>query len=399
MATVILDNICKAEQVGPETASIASATREELLQLTEPHDVYRRVSDGSILTSPPLVIIEAMIDPYFELVNPYMPIWTKDGFRSLMASIGESTDALEKRAYDVCANNLALLTLQAKSLHSRATSTIPCTEAPSASSIDIDLIRSFIINAKRALENIELLLLSPSLLSLQALLSLCLVAQTSFSEDVTSLLFSFAIHVAKSIGLHQWNSSNYNEGPGPSEFQEKRNVTYCMVCLGRAVPWSSGWSSTLPSFTIFERDFAGSSFDQPTTHLPARVALLRLEEQVYTSLYSDEATRQGAGETVKTALSRGRKLNDWAAEHSDDLGEDRDCSTLLDCSRHELAVRFYSIQALAAWPIAEDASASRILLDASRRSIRLFQDLWRATSERGHYLNLALYVPTQFPSP
>lgn len=172
MAAVIQANLCTAEQDDSGVSSSANAAREELLQLAEPHDAYKHVSDGSILTSPPLVIVEAMIDPYFDMVNPHMPIWTKDGFRGLMVSVGKSADASEKRAYDVCANNLVLLTLQAKSLHSRATSSIPCTEAPATSSIDGDLIRSFIVNAKRALENVELLLLHPSLLSLQALLSL-----------------------------------------------------------------------------------------------------------------------------------------------------------------------------------------------------------------------------------
>jgi hypothetical protein len=188
MAAVIQANLCNADQeTSGADAAFAAAAREELLQLTEAHDVYRRVSDGSILTSPPQVIIEAMIDPYFEMVNPHTPIWTKDGFRRLMSSSGQLFDASKRRAYDVCANNLVLLTLQAKSLHSRATSStlsIPFSEAPTASSIDGDLIKSFIVNAKRALENVELLLLSPSLLSLQALLSLvCLSVMARFRNS------------------------------------------------------------------------------------------------------------------------------------------------------------------------------------------------------------------------
>lgn len=169
ISAIIQADLCKVDGNPPEVVASAIAARDELIQLTEPSDVYNRVPDGSILTSPPLVIIEAMIDPYFEMVDPYMPLWTKEGFRSLMMTAGHSTNASDKRAYDVCANNLVLLTLQAKFIHSRASSR---SEAPAASSIDMDLIRSFIVNAKRALANVELLLLNPSLLSLQALLSL-----------------------------------------------------------------------------------------------------------------------------------------------------------------------------------------------------------------------------------
>ncbi|KAL6404618.1 hypothetical protein AUP68_11440 [Ilyonectria robusta] len=63
-----------------------------------------------------------------------------------------------------------------------------------------------------------------------------------------------------------------------------------------------------------------------------------------------------------------------------------------ECPRHKLAIRLHSIQALAACPISEYIETSGSLLDAAWHSIRLFQRVWRATSERCHYLNLAMYV-------
>ncbi|KAF4981696.1 hypothetical protein FZEAL_2583 [Fusarium zealandicum] len=396
MAAVILDNRRDAED---DTTSTAAVARDEILQLAEPHDSCRRVSDGSVLTGPPLVIVEAMIDPYFDMVNPHMPLWTKEGFRRLMNSAGQSSSASDKRAYDVCANNLVLLTLQAKSLQSRAAPDLPCTEAPAASSIDIDLVRSFIVNAKRALENVELLLLNPSLLTLQAFLSLCLVAQTSLSEDVTSLLFSFAVHVAKSIGLRHWSSSTRREALSPSDSDERRNAMYCIICLSRAVAWSSGLNSSLPGISVFERELASSSADETSNQLAARVTLLRLEEQVYTDLYSYDAMRQGGDAIGKMALSRARKLQFWAAEHIDDINDDQGCSEVLDNSQYELAVRFYSIQALAMWPMVETAEGSPSMLDVARSSIRLFQRLWTTASEGGHCLDLALLVASYPPVP
>ncbi|KAM6508256.1 hypothetical protein FALCPG4_018133 [Fusarium falciforme] len=386
MAAIIQSNICETEN-NQASLTRAKGAREEILQLAEPYHVYTHVSDGSVLTGPPLVIVEAMIEPYFEMVNPHMPLWTKESFRRLMASAGETSNASDKRAYDVCANNLVLLTLQAKSLHPRAVSSRTCTETSGASSIDMDLIRSFIANAKRALENVELLLLNPSLLSLQALLSLCLVAQTSLSEDVTSLVFSFAVHVAKSIGLRHWNSASATERTSTDECQEKHQVMYCMACLSRAVAWSSGLSFNLPSVGLLERSLSTSS---TTSHLATRVALLQLEEQVYSGLYCDDATNQGPDTIGKVAFRRGRQLEDWAANHSEDLDEDQYSGTLSNELRHDLAVRVSSIRALVSWPIPEDASKSLSILDVARRSLRLFQRLWTATSERGHYLDLAL---------
>ncbi|KAL2683377.1 hypothetical protein Neosp_007847 [[Neocosmospora] mangrovei] len=386
MAAILQTNLCEMENTHISTSRVAAA-REEILKLAEPHQMYAHVSDGSVLTGPPLVIVEAMIEPYFEMVNPHMPLWTKESFRHLMESAGESSNASDKRAYDVCANNLVLLTLQAKSLHSRAVSSRAGTEASGASSIDMDLIKSFIANAKRALENVELLLLNPSLLSLQALLSLCMVAQTSLSEDVAALVFSFAVHVAKSIGLRHGSSASSTERANAEECQEKQQVMYCMVCLSRALAWASGLSFNLPSVDLLERSLSISS---TTSHLATRVALLRLEEQIYSSLYSDEATGQGPSATGKVALNQGRKLEDWAANHAEELDEGQYSGTLSGELCHDLSARFYSIQALVLWPIPEDASMSTSMLDVARRSLRFFQRLWTATSERGHHLDLAL---------
>lgn len=219
-----------------------------------------------------------------------------------------------------------------------------------------------------------------------------MVSQTSLSEDTTALLFSFAVHVANAIGLHQWSLTNSGEGSNRHELSERKNVMYCMLCLGRATSWSSGWSFTLPSIGTFERELSGPGSEQASVNLTARVTLLQLEEQVYSGIYSDESCRGGAVEIGKRAINRGRKLHDWELEHRDELGEDMECRALSDCSRGELTIRLLSSQVLAAWPIAEDFETSCSLLDLARRSIRLFRRLWGATLVNSHYLNLGLYA-------
>lgn len=214
-----------------------------------------------------------------------------------------------------------------------------------------------------------------------------MVAQTSLSEDVAALVFSFAVHVAKSIGLRHGSSASSTERANAEECQEKQQVMYCMVCLSRALAWASGLSFNLPSIDLLERSLSISS---TTSHLATRVALLRLEEQIYSCLYSDEATDQGPSATGKVALNQGRKLEDWAASHAEELDEGQYSGTLSGEPCHDLSARFCSIQALVLWPIPEDASLSPSILDAARRSLRFFQRLWTATSERGHHLDLAL---------
>jgi len=112
-----------------------------------------------------------VIDPYFENINPAFPVWTKEEFRLLVKMSQESENVIQDRAYVVSCNNLILLTLGPSSLQTCAMNNFASDPLRKAVSIDLDIAKSLITNAKRSITNIELLL-SPRLLNLQALLSL-----------------------------------------------------------------------------------------------------------------------------------------------------------------------------------------------------------------------------------
>jgi hypothetical protein len=92
-----------SEELGPISIAFQSlnllAGEEEQLDL---------VQDMSTLKTPPPVILDALIDPYFDTINSYFPIWTKESFLKLRAA---SKDNPQNMAYTVCSNNLILLTL------------------------------------------------------------------------------------------------------------------------------------------------------------------------------------------------------------------------------------------------------------------------------------------------
>lgn len=151
-----------------EGFSQADEKMRQLLHREESTSLKPR--DESSLTSPPHVILEALIDPYFDTINPYFPIWTRKRFQHLVQKSKQGLDGAHKRGFAVCANNLVILTLTAKVLHSRARN--QQTAATSQSSCtDSDLLKTFVRNAHRALANVEQLL-RPTLINLQALLSL-----------------------------------------------------------------------------------------------------------------------------------------------------------------------------------------------------------------------------------
>lgn len=127
---------------------------------------------ASTPTVPPFVIIEAMIEPYFENINPHFPIWSKEGFRKIMHSRRHSASPEFDWASIVCCNNLILINLTADSVHSFQRKLNQSGTIANSHCVDYDLIAGFLTNAKRAIDNIGLLVVDLRLINLQALLSL-----------------------------------------------------------------------------------------------------------------------------------------------------------------------------------------------------------------------------------
>ncbi|KAI8288254.1 hypothetical protein K4K60_011302 [Colletotrichum sp. SAR11_57] len=167
------------DHLEPEGAGTnAAAAREMIKELgySTGQPLYPSTHDASAIKAPPMLIVEALIEPYFESINSHLPIFTREGFRRLMDASRAEANPAYNRPFAICANNMVLLTLSAKALHSQAKSTSPSNLEPITESIDVELIQSFIGNANRAMVQVEQLL-SPRLVNVQALLSLVGIAR------------------------------------------------------------------------------------------------------------------------------------------------------------------------------------------------------------------------------
>ena len=159
-------------QSGNATASdkfSAASAAIELLGSEEGQlDVVPDVSSPAI---PSLFILKAMIDPYFDQINPYFPIWSKNEFGKIVTATYTSGETPQNMAHAVCCNSLVLLTLDTESLQSRVNNGSQPTLYKAASTFDAELKLNFLSNAERAIANARSLAL-PRLVNLQALISL-----------------------------------------------------------------------------------------------------------------------------------------------------------------------------------------------------------------------------------
>jgi hypothetical protein len=145
--------------------------RQSIKALSETNDHMINEPDGSTLSRPPLAILEAMIPQFFDSVNTYLPIWSRETFRQLVTSAYHEQNYVEERAHAICFNNLILLTLTARSNQGQACHASQPGSRTAGLAIDLDLTKPLLENAERAFQNLELLL-SPRFTNVQALLSL-----------------------------------------------------------------------------------------------------------------------------------------------------------------------------------------------------------------------------------
>lgn len=144
-----------------------STSLAQLAAFQTSHDRGDRSQDASnalrMPSTPPLPILRAMIDPYFDFINPHFPIWGRASFQRQidLLSSQHARDPLRAMALGLCSNNIILLTLTARSSQ----------EEENTVSLNWDLASSFLSNAKQAIKSIDLLL-QPRLINVQAILSL-----------------------------------------------------------------------------------------------------------------------------------------------------------------------------------------------------------------------------------
>ena len=152
----------------PSLSEFASLAKDkiDLLVFQEP-DI--RIRDGSVPTPPPFLILDAMVEPYFNSINPHFPIWTAQSFKRMATALRHSVADEQDLASIVSCNNMILMCLTASSASSRRG--LGVRERNKTSSIDSDLITGFLRNAERAFDNIGQFL-SSRLINVQALLSL-----------------------------------------------------------------------------------------------------------------------------------------------------------------------------------------------------------------------------------
>lgn len=214
----------------------------------------------------------------------------------------------------------------------------------------------------------------------------CAVAQEHLSPALFGTLFALAAQCAKSIGIHQWQC--FRGQLSDEDLQERRNLSYCLYILDKAVCWTTGTSPSIPISDVHVDSTLISSDDSAVAHLVARTGLATIEETIYLEIYANQVKARTEDQARQLVSKIMRRLQDWLADSAISLDEVENAT---ECSawKIELAIGFYCAQLLLVWPYKDhpDVIFQR-RAEVAKRCMRLILRLWCSVSEEGHHIGL-----------
>ncbi|KAF5575848.1 fungal specific transcription factor [Fusarium pseudocircinatum] len=296
----ILVPSCQAPCQQIATRNELIVAKERLFQIVSEAELLPPLRNSSPPTTPPLGILQPMIDQYFDNINRHMPIWSRDRFQDFIADTQLASTDQPHAARVIFCNSLAILILTAKLASSSTNS------GPNWSSIDLELVKYFLSNATWAVHNLHELM-THRLSNIQALLSLHLVAQIHWGSERASLFLTLATAGAKPLGLYQLESF---QGYTQDEMQERKNLFLCLYILDKTRCWIDGQPPQVPLWHP-EVLLSRSGID---LGLLARAELSHIEETIFLQLYSDVSGDQPSKGVNQIASNLTQMLQRFSAE-------------------------------------------------------------------------------------
>ncbi|CVL00300.1 uncharacterized protein FMAN_09798 [Fusarium mangiferae] len=364
----ILVPSCQTPSQQITTRNELIVAKERLFQIVSEAELLPSLKNSSPPTTPPLGILQPMIDPYFDNINRHMPIWSRDRFQDFIADMQLTSPEDQPHAVHVIfCNSLAILILTAKLASSSRSS------GSDWSSIDLDLVKYFLSNATWAVHNLQELM-TQRLSNIQALLSLHLVAQIHWGSERASLFLTLAAAGAKPLGLYQSESF---QGYTHDEMQERKTLFLCLYILDKTRCWTDGQPPQVPLWHP-EVLLSRSGID---LGLLARARLSHIEETMFLQLYSDVSGDQPSSQVDQIVSNLTQRLQRFSEECR--LGDREDYQDM-SFAKAELRLVVCALQVLLYWRIdKEDA-----MVASSSKCLSLFIDLWRQNTEPGNHLTV-----------
>lgn len=308
-----------------------------------------------------------LIDAFFERINRYFPLFRRDTFMKNVNKMYENPSAMNDRGWLVCFNNVLLFSLYGSTMNGQK-----------KEEIQTALVEKYFFNSWAAFDDVSILL-TPSLINVQALLTLAIVAQEISKPGLCWILLSQACRLAQAIGLHR--QSHPSQISSNEEAQERKLVFWTLYVMDKALSLTFGRSTCLPDFDIdVDLPENNSPLDE---HFASWVWLAKIQSQIYMRLYSASACRASDEERQRAAAELELDLRNWWAQNGAGL-EQLPAIGLFEQRYIELEIKFSFHNSMIMIHRVNRAGgelSEAICLDSARMSVQLIKQTLATDNE------------------
>ncbi|KAI1746040.1 hypothetical protein F4680DRAFT_400126 [Xylaria scruposa] len=296
------------------------------------------IDDSRPVSTPSRLMVDLFIDSFLCGFNTYFPIFDETELRCAVDAHYSTEAPVDYNPWALIFTNIVLLGLGREAQAASVSASHP-------KSMHHELTSSFIRNCDRAIANIDSFT-RPSVVNIQALLTLALVGREFYGNAVFEKACQTACYLARIAGLHQSRNSRVNvQDPTKGDKDRLFRVLYSVDKFRTFLTGNPCDLYLFDSETQLDNGVEGES--QSTRLNRAFDHMMRVWEEIYLSLYSARASFAD----VKSRAQRVSKMSDlvasWARRY-DGLMEsfDSDSNSELDPRRLELQYCHHITQVL-----------------------------------------------------
>ncbi|KAI1428070.1 hypothetical protein F5Y12DRAFT_711385 [Xylaria sp. FL1777] len=349
---------------------VARAIMQQKLEdfpFISPHREFVISSDMSHLTTPPRLMVNLFVNGYLQNINTRTPIFNDIDLHHTIDAHYSDEELRDSGPRALIINNIILLELSLEIKTARAS-------YPTSRVSNKDILPSFLRNCDRAINDLDAFR-APSIINLQALMTLTLVAQEFYSSGKYERVCQAACQVGCIMGIHR--SKDHSQGGGADTTDIRGQLFRVLYSMDKTRVFMTGQPCAIHLFDSDQHigpDRNRQGDDHPV--VDAFDHLMIIWEEIYLNLYSSRATRS----TMDTRLTQMRfvlsSINRFSQTHAILLSpaspNDIDDTNLL---RIELLYGYQVSQILILRCNQDNEQSLNTMRDIARTSLRLILEV------------------------
>ncbi|KAI0429227.1 hypothetical protein F5Y09DRAFT_263541 [Xylaria sp. FL1042] len=260
--------------------------------------------DASPLTTPPRLMVNLFINGYLQNINSRTPIFNDEDLYDAIDAHYSDKELHDNGARALIINNVILLELSLEIKTGRAS-------RPNSRVPNNDILPSFLRNCARAIGNLDSFK-APTIISLQALMTLTLVAQEFYSNGTAERVCQAACQVGRIMGIHR--SKDHDQDKSADTRGRLFRILYAM---DKTRVFMTGQPCDLHLFDSDQHigpDRNRQGDDHPVSD--AFDHLMTIWEEIYLNLYSSWAMRSAIDARLNQMRFVTRSICRFSQTHS-----------------------------------------------------------------------------------